>query len=80
MRKKLLRRHTSSVGDGTGAKSLSGSWRSEEQNSFGRVDAQVDEPLRMQKRDFDDFPKLVDLLFASSNVSVRHVRLLLDLE
>ena len=69
----------SAVGDGARTQRLAGARRAEHEHALGRLDAQVDELLRMEERRLDHFAQLVDLLLAAAHVAVRHVRLLLDL-
>merc|ERR1719319_1024510 len=67
------------VGDGPGAQGLAGAGGAVEQHALGRLDSEVDEPLRVEEGGLHHLPELLYLLLAAADVTVRHVRLLLHL-
>mmetsp|Transcript_5780 Transcript_5780/g.18390 ORF Transcript_5780/g.18390 Transcript_5780/m.18390 type:complete len:251 (+) Transcript_5780:1044-1796(+) len=51
--------------------------RAVQQHALGRIDPQVDEPLRVKQREFQHLAQLLKRLACTAHVVIRHIRLLL---
>ena len=69
----------SPVSNCTSGESLACAWRAVEQDSFGRVYAEIDELFGLEQRHLHDFFEFVELLLAATEIVVGDIGLFLDL-
>jgi len=68
----------SSIGHSSCCQSFTCSWWSVQENTFWRIDTKLSEFFWMQQRHLNNLSNFVNLIFASSQVTVCYIRLLFD--